>query len=36
MDEFALGQDMHDRPAEELFKFMAEKLIAFARRIDKT
>lgn len=35
MDEFALGDDMHHRPAEALFDFMAEKLVAFAKRIDK-
>lgn len=35
MDEFALGEDMHHKPAEQLFGFMAEKLIAFVKRINK-
>lgn len=35
MDEFPIEDSMHHVPADELFDFMAGKLVAFADRIGK-
>ena len=35
MDEFPIEDNMHHVPANELFDFMADKLVAFANRIGK-
>lgn len=35
MDEFPLGEDMHHIPGEELFDFMADKLVKFATKLGK-
>jgi len=35
MDEFHIEDSMHHVPADELFDFMAGKLVAFADRIGK-
>lgn len=35
MDEFPLGEDMHHIPGEELFDFMADKLVKFTTKLGK-
>ena len=35
MDEFPLGEEMHHIPGDQLFDFMADKLIKFAAKIGK-
>ena len=35
MDEFPIEEHMHHTPADELFDFMANKLVTFADRLGK-